>query len=162
MSTAPLPNGETCYWICPHGEFHTVEDGTHEDYAADVICPDEANQARDDYPEWDMEDSGGQEEFRGAVFSAAYAERWVDAHVEGKIKVLWLREGDLDSMTHEARESVKDFAIEHGLAVSKDSWKGAAGLVLFDARAPAAIGSLSAAPPSAASESLFQRAVSGK
>lgn len=127
----------THFWISPEGQFHKVGDGEHEEFAADEICPTAAEKAREDYPKWEVEDTGDQEEYRGAVFSGAYELGWADAHVDRGNQTLWIRNRELRELPRTAQEVLKDFAVERGLAIGSDWWKGREAKMAFDARPPA-------------------------
>ena len=112
---------ESSFWISPKGEFFRVRDGCHEEWAAENICPEKMCGFRGFYPLWEKEDSGDSEDYRGAIFQAAWDAGWTDAHFDPKERILYLR--NPDGATLPSRSELDRLAVQNGWALATDWWR---------------------------------------
>jgi len=114
-------NQESSFWISPEGEFSRVREGCHEEWAAENICPEKMGGFRESYPFWEKEDSGDSENYRGAIFQAAWDAGWTDANFDPTERILYLR--NPAGATLPLRSVLDELAVQNGWALAMDWWK---------------------------------------
>jgi hypothetical protein len=124
---------ESLFWISPQGEFFRIREGAHEEWAAENICPQNLPEFQISYPFWEKEDSGDSENYRGAIFKAAWDAGWTDAHFDPTRRILYLR--NPDSATLPSRPVLENIAAQNGWALATDWWS-INSPPFFDARPP--------------------------
>jgi hypothetical protein len=126
-------NQESTFWISPEGELFRVREGCHEEWAAENICPEKLGEFCTSYPFWEEEDSADSQDYRGAVFQAAWEAGWTDANFDPTERILYLR--NPNAATLPSRPRFDELAVQNGWALATDWWK-LDSLPFFDARPP--------------------------